>query len=643
MNFKIIAGKKLIEKYYNSSDLKVLHKTPNLVIQGGSKVKKLYNKKSNQIFFLGHLIGKKNTNDELELLNLEKKSSQLYLLDQPIEKSIKELEGRFILLKVKSDDTFEIACDIFNQIDLYYQFIDNGIILATNLDLLPFKNTSIKYDQAALIHTSYIYGFRPPKKHTLYEGVKRLGVGEIIIWKNTKFKIYKIEPYIFNTKKYNQKDLIRYSHILLDAIEKRSSPNGNIVYLSSGWDSTAIIACLVKLYSSKKVRAVIGRMNFSERYGVCNPFEIKKAEAIANYFNIKLEIVEFDYWRRGPEITEKHKKLMKSQMMTGMAFYQWIDLANYVAKTYNGESVFSGEISDGVHNFGFSQNATILEHPVFDFREYSDKMINYIYGPTFLKSIWNKNYKDDFVFKVLKDRLGNNIFEKSESNNVNINLQLLASSFISDVRFPFWSLKNNKALTNKGREIYVDTFRKEYLSEAAEEITLKNLYSWYTHLYNSFHWQGGTVASLDITSNEYGFDIQLPFRDSRLIKFLNEMPESWGRGLELKPTKYPLKWMLENCIDYPMELQTGPHSYLYDINPSFDHAAEWIYHSAFNQQYSDIIKKREYLDIMSEDIFDLNYYDSMIKKYLNKEEVSNLDWGSNLANLIFLSAMGWYK
>mgnify|MGYP001182942978 CR=1 FL=1 len=184
MDFKIIAGKKLIEKYYNSSDLNVLHKTPNLIIQGGSRVKKLSNKKSNQIYFLGHLIGKKNTNDELELLNLEKKSSQLYLLDQPIEKSIKELEGRFILLKVKSDDTFEIACDIFNQIDLYYQVIDNGIILATNLDLLPFKNTSIKYDQAALIHTSYIYGFRPPKKHTLYEGVKRLGVGEIIIWKN---------------------------------------------------------------------------------------------------------------------------------------------------------------------------------------------------------------------------------------------------------------------------------------------------------------------------------------------------------------------------------------------------------------------------------------------------------------------------
>ena len=153
MNFKIIAGKKLIEKHYNPSDLNVLHKTPNLIIQGGSRVKKLYDKKSNQIYFLGHLIGKKNTNDELQLFNLEKKNSQLYLLEQSIEKSIKELEGRFILLKVKSDDTFEIACDLFNQIDLYYQIIEEGVILATSLDLLPFKNDSIKYDQASLIHT----------------------------------------------------------------------------------------------------------------------------------------------------------------------------------------------------------------------------------------------------------------------------------------------------------------------------------------------------------------------------------------------------------------------------------------------------------------------------------------------------------
>ena len=80
---------------------------------------------------------------------------------------------------------------------------------------------------------------------------------------------------------------------------------------------------------------------------------------------------------------------MKGQMATSMAFYQWLELGNYVASNSNGEAVFSGEISDGAHNFGFSQMLTVLEHPVHEFREYSDKMASYLFGPTFLKSIWS--------------------------------------------------------------------------------------------------------------------------------------------------------------------------------------------------------------------------------------------------------------
>ncbi len=67
------------------------------------------------------------------------------------------------------------------------------------------------------------------------------------------------------------------------------------------------------------------------------------------------------------------------------------------------------------------------------------------------------------------------------------------------------------------------------------------------------------------------------------------MPESWGRGLDLKPTKYPLKWMLEHCIDYPLHLQVGPHLYLYDVDPTFSHSAKFMYGSAF----TPYIKPRE--------------------------------------------------
>ena len=51
-----------------------------------------------------------------------------------------------------------------------------------------------------------------------------------------------------------------------------------------------------------------------------------------------------------------------------------------------------------------------------------------------------------------------------------------------------------------------------------------------------------TMDYLNLNSNAE----KLPFWDNRIQSFLSAMPESWGRGLELKPTKYPLKWTLQN-------------------------------------------------------------------------------------------------
>ena len=143
-----------------------------------------------------------------------------------------------------------------------------------------------------------------------------------------------------------------------------------------------------------------------------------------------------------------------------------------------------------------------------------------------------------------------------------------------------------------------------------------------------------------MTEDLFNIKINLPFRDSRLQEFLCEMPESWGRGLEMKPTKYPLKWVLENEIDYPLHLQVGPHSYLYDVNPNFDHAAEWNYRSAFRDQYKKMMEKRSYRDLMSNDVFDLKYFDRIVDNYIKGEEV--LSERNDLEHLIYLSVMNWY-
>ena len=83
-----------------------------------------------------------------------------------------------------------------------------------------------------------------------------------------------------------------------------------------------------------------------------------------------------------------------------------------------------------------------------------------------------------------------------------------------------------------GEKIYLDSF--------VGKINYDNLYSIYLHLYNSFHWQGGTVLALEYICDEFELNCHLPL-DSEVIKILSEMPESWGRGLDINNTKYPLK------------------------------------------------------------------------------------------------------
>lgn len=642
MDLRIKVGNFNKQEAQTNNKLKIIYDKNNCIIESDKDLIQ-YNFGSNKkLFFFGKIIGVKL--NDTKLIGDEDKLKQQIIKNfstYHLDKAIKTLEGRFIYVYIDGRN-IHLGTDSLGQIDLYYQKDNDGTIFSSHLGLLPFVNdNNIKYDQVGVAHALYIYGFRPAKKQTLYTKVKRLGVDERIDCKDGKFGLIKIRTELFNTNDFDYLERHdTYSNLFLDAIEKRSSSKGNIVYLSSGWDSTSILAALVHMYGPNKTRAVIGRMNFSKEAGVCNPYEMDRAKKIADYFGVKLEIVEFDYYKRGPELTEKYSGFMKNQMVTSMAMYQWLDLASYVADTSSGEPVFSGEISDGVHNFGFSQSLTVLDHPVHEFREYSDKMASYLYGPTFLNSILNSSFDNDSIYNFLKDRYKGGAFDSPSIRNVEKIKQLLSSMFIRDKRFPFWSLKNSSYFTKKGQEFYQHEMGKSYLDEIADNITDKNLYSAIINLYNSFHWNGGTVSTLQMTGDLLGVDVNLPFKDSRLIKFLSEMPESWGRGLEMRPTKYPLKSFLKNKIDYPYHLQTGPHSYLYDTDHEFDHAAEWNYRSSFNNQYRNILSKRDYQNVLSEEFFNLGYLDKIVTNFIDGKEVAKEK--NDLENLIYFSIMGFY-
>jgi hypothetical protein len=133
-----------------------------------------------------------------------------------------------------------------------------------------------------------------------------------------------------------------------------------------------------------------------------------------------------------------------------------------------------------------------------------------------------------------------------------------------------------------------------------------------------------------------------PFWDTRLHKFLSKMPENWGRGLDFNSTKYPLKWMLKNKLDYPMHFQTGPHSYLYDIDPSWSAHSDIIYQSSAKRYFKDLVKDHKYEEILDSSFFNLPYLNRLVDDYVNGKIESGKKL-SDLTNLISLFNVGWYK
>jgi hypothetical protein len=313
-------------------------------------------------------------------------------------------------------------------------------------------------------------------------------------------------------------------------------------------------------------------------------------------------------------------------------------LSDFINKNSSEEdSIFSGEISDGVHNLGFSQFATILDHPDLDFREYADKMACYMFSPSFIKTILDGNYQKDIVYNFLKNRSSNSIFDNIDGyDKTDLFIKILSSFFIYPKRFPFYSMDNSAILSQKARKEYSETYQKIYLREISEKLSPEKIYSAIIYLYNSFHWQGSTVKVIGKSLERYNKQIKLPFWDISVQNFLSQMPESWGRGLDLKNTKYPLKWVLKNKINYPLHLQKGPHSYLYDVNPGFSHLAETLYGSAMNSFFREILKSGKYKNALDSDYFNLNYIKEIIESFNSGEELSGQKL-NDIGSLILLS------
>lgn len=621
------------EIIHSSSELLVYGSTPSFIFDT-NKLKK--------VIVLGDIIGFSS-----EQGIRSSKDSVRSFLKQKIESSnsfqwINHLEGRFVLIIIDYKNNFWISTDKFGKKDVYYQKRKNGMDLSSDMSFLNQKVAAAGYDQSAIAHSLSFYGYRPPKKHTIYNDIRRLGVGEIAESIDGQLKIIKLKVELPSTREYNHSDHKTYKENFLGYLEATGSKEGNIVYLSSGWDSTSILAGLIHVFGKKSVRGVIGKMLYSERSGNCNIYEMERAQKFADYYGISLTVTELNYAQKGLENFSKVEEIFLSNQFHSFTGVNHFLLAEAANEMRNGnESIFAGEISDGAHNFGFSQYASIF-HPSLDFREYSDKMATYLFGPTFTQLILQGHHLDDPIYKLFLEKNNQSKFDPVEKDQQEIMRQVFQSMFIRNGRLPLWSGKNISMLREEGLESYTQEMTKTYFNDFVD-IEMNQLYSSFLHLYNSFHWQGSTVATLQTMCDKFEMNSYLPFWGNNIQEFLSLMPESWGRGLDFNRTKYPLKEMLDGGIDYPIGLQEGPHSYTYDVDHSFNHNNELIYHSALNPMAKDLLKQKNYQSILSDSFFDIDYLDRLVDQFVDSEQPLEGSEREDLVSLFLFSKTGWYN
>ena len=637
----LIHSEKNIKK--ESKKIKGVHNIinyKNISVQYSNPFHEWTNSNNEKCIVLGHIVGIVNKIGCTNPLSNDK--SKIEFMDD--FDRIDEIEGRFVFIKISKDAKATIFSDNFGKVDVYKLKTPNQIFIASSLDLLPITDSEFKYDQVALAHSLNVYGSRPAKKHTFYNNTSRLGVNEAFVLNNGNDTLLKrIFSPISTKPKYSDDKLEDYSNIFIEAIRSRASDNGNVVYISGGWDSTAILAVLVHLFGKDKTRCIIARQKFSDRTGISNQVEIDKATEICKYYGVKIDIIDLNYKTDANEVIKRAKDFFKSHQFANLTSFNHFLLAEEISKMFKGdEAFFAGEMSDGAHNFGFSQFMTIFHPASKSFREYSDKMASYLHGPTFLNEMLNGRHEEDPVWKIFMQNNSDSKFDQLKNGDKDIIKQFLSSFFLRGGRLPLYSIENSQMLTKYGGETYVKKSEEIYLKDAYENLTPDTLYSHLINLYDSFHWQCATVTTHQYTADYFGFKLYQPYRDRAVLDFLSGMPESWGRGLDFRNTKFPLKWMLENKIDYPYYIQEGPHAYIYDEDPSFNHQAEIIYGSSWNQVFKDALKEGKFINSLDDKVFNKPYINKIIKDFLEDNEVR----GSEMADITALcihSVVGLYN
>lgn len=547
------------------------------------------------------------------------------------------LEGMYVaaILNKKSDSVL-VTGDAFARVNMFYHESNDNCTASTNINDILSQIKDISYQQEAL-YCILILAY-PPAKHTPYKNVRRLAYSEQLLFKNGKKTVIqqKLDEVKIRPMGDNYIDI--YAKIFETSVLSRASDIENWVMISGGWDSTIMLATLCKYIDKSKIKPIVARTLLPD--GRCyNPYEVSKAVKVASYYGLDCEVT--DVWMSNDDTCNQIS--MISPNLRSHLLFDWMPTFFRMAETIctkgkKGAAIFYGGFSDGLHNFGFSQYSS-LPYLSYDFREYSDKMRNYLYSPSFLTRVFNSSYENDFIYKLFWWHANSKPEKERNVNTKDTVLNYLLSFVLSDLRIPFAGIARETIFKEEARASFNQWLCDNYFKEAVENIDDENMYFYLIQLYKYFHLQGSQYQVILSAFEGTGFNPRLPFLDVDMADFLSKMPEDWGRGLEWKKVKYPLKEYASRFLDIPVDIiESDFHSYIdekEDHERLIDWKGEMVNASPLGLNWRDP-SKQEIVD----KIFDKQWFDvDVIKARLSNP--SDPSTSKLHLNLVTVLAVGF--
>ncbi len=534
-------------------------------------------------------------------------------------KCINNCEGRFVII-VEYKNEIYIILDKYSKKDIFFSQSKSNFYISDNFKNISKKIDNFSFNNNALANQFLVHGARSAKKDTIFNEIRRIGMGQKILIKKSKLKLINQNFTPLSEKDYQDDMIDKYYEInksfMLNFGEKKKA-----LFMSSGFDSSYLLALQEKLFGPSKIIGLTCVQKFNERSGVYNKFEIERVKKLAKFYNIKNYFIDVNLKDNFQKLSEETGSICASTMNTNhlssMMFYKVAQLGKSKLET---TTLMSGEISDGAHNLGFSQFLTSFDHENQGFREYSDKQNGYLYNPDFVEKVYKNNSTNDYIFNKLS-KLKKIKFTKNLSlNKSSIFNQIFDDLFNSQTRFPFEN-KDSNIIDNRLLNLS-KTYHKENYFKEIKISKFNQIYSSYLYLYNSFHWQASTISPLFNYSDKFKLNMTLPFWGHGVQKFLSEMPSSWGRGLEIKNVKYPLKESFRRKMKYPKFIEKGFHSYRYDEKKYVDPIFEIINNSITKSYISKILNKYYPCEYLNKNYFKIDKINKILKNYKSGKNYS---------------------